>query len=135
MVNDTFVVPSPAAMVPGVKVAVAPGGRPLALRVMAEEKVLLPTGVTTKPNVAEPPGCTVAEVAEPLWGAMLKEEEEVAPVTVRVAPPETLPELAWMVVVPAATPMARPPLEMVAVAVLLLDHVTVVVQLDVEPSE
>jgi len=59
----------------------------------------------------------------------------VAPVTVRLALPETLPEVALMVVEPAATPVARPPLEIVAVAVLLLDHVTVEVQLEVELSE
>ena len=56
-------------------------------------------------------------------------------VTLRIALPETLPEEALMVDVPAATPVARPPLEMVAVAVLLLDQVTVVVQLDVELLE
>jgi len=59
----------------------------------------------------------------------------MALLTVRVALPDTLPEVALMVVVPAATPVARPPLEMVAVAVLLLDQVTVVVQLDVELLE
>jgi len=53
----------------------------------------------------------------------------------RIALPETLPEEALMVDVPAATPVARPPLEIVAVAVLLLDHVTVEVQFDVELSE
>jgi len=40
-----------------------------------------------------------------------------------------------MVVVPAAAPVARPPFEIVAVAVLLLDQVTLLVQLDVELSE
>jgi len=55
----------------------------------------------------------------------------VAAVTVREAVPETLPEVALIVVVPAATPVASPPLAIVAAAVLLLDHVTVVVQAEV----
>jgi len=59
----------------------------------------------------------------------------VAPVTVKLALPETLPVVALMVVVPAAAPVARPPFEIVAVAVLLLDQVTLLVQLDVELSE
>jgi hypothetical protein len=55
----------------------------------------------------------------------------VGAVTVSAAVPETLPELAVIVDEPAATPVARPALEMLAVAVLLLDHVTVEVQFDV----
>jgi hypothetical protein len=48
----------------------------------------------------------------------------VAAVTVRAAVPEALPEEAVIVDEPAATPVARPALEMVAAAVLLLDHAT-----------
>jgi hypothetical protein len=55
----------------------------------------------------------------------------VGAVTVSAAVPETLPELAVIVDEPAATPVARPALEMLAVAPLLLDHVTVEVQFDV----
>jgi hypothetical protein len=55
----------------------------------------------------------------------------VGPVTVRAAVPDTLPEVALIVDEPAAAPVARPALEMVAAAVLLLDQVTVEVQFDV----
>ena len=55
----------------------------------------------------------------------------VALVTVSAAVPEMLPDVAVMVDVPAATPVARPALEIVAAAVLLLDQVTVDVQLAV----
>jgi hypothetical protein len=55
----------------------------------------------------------------------------VAAVTVSALVPETLPEVALMVEEPAATPVATPAPVMVAAAVLLLDHVTVDVQLEV----
>jgi hypothetical protein len=50
-------------------------------------------------------------------------------VTVKALVAERLPEVAVMVEVPAATPVAIPALVIVAVAVLLLDQVTVEVQL------
>jgi hypothetical protein len=56
-------------------------------------------------------------------------------VTVTVLVPETPPEAAVIVAVPAATPVARPADVMVAVAVLVLDHVTVVVQVELVPLE
>jgi hypothetical protein len=52
----------------------------------------------------------------------------VALVTVRTALPVTLPELALMVAVPAATALARPAALMVATPVALLVQVTVAVQ-------
>ncbi len=55
----------------------------------------------------------------------------VGAVTFRAPVAERLPEVAWMVVAPAATPVAMPALLTVAAAVLLLDQVTVEVQLDV----
>ena len=55
----------------------------------------------------------------------------VGAVTVSAAVPETLPEVALMVDEPAATPVAMPALEMVAVAVLLLDQAAVEVQFEV----
>ncbi len=55
----------------------------------------------------------------------------VAVVTVTTLVADTEPEAAVMVEDPAATPVARPWLETVAAAVLLLDHVTVEEQLDV----
>ena len=54
--RETFVVPKPAAMLLGLKVAVAPGGSPLAVSVIAAGRVVLPVGVTTKLYVARPPG-------------------------------------------------------------------------------
>jgi len=52
-------------------------------------------------------------------------------VTVRTLLPEMLPEVALMVALPAATALARPALPIFATAVLLLDQVTVAVQLEV----
>lgn len=57
------------------------------------------------------------------------------PVTVRTPLPCTLPEFAEMVEVPAATPVARPALLMVAAAGFPLVHVTVEVQFEVVPFE
>ena len=54
----------------------------------------------------------------------------VALVTVRTLVADMVPEVAVMVEVPAATPVARPVLDTVAIAVLLLDHVTVEEQLE-----
>ncbi len=53
---------------------------------------------------------------------------------VSVVLPVTVPEVAEMVVVPAATAVARPPAAIVAVAVLLDAHVAVAVRSCVEPS-
>jgi hypothetical protein len=55
----------------------------------------------------------------------------VGPVTVSVADPVVLPDVAEMVAVPAATPVARPVPLMVAAAVLPLDQVTVEEQFEV----
>ncbi len=55
----------------------------------------------------------------------------VGPVTVRVADAEVLPEVAKMLALPAATPVASPALLIVAAARLLLDHATVDEQLEV----
>lgn len=43
-------------------------------------------------------------------------------VTVRALVPAVLPDVALTIVLPAATPVARPPLLIVASAGLLLDH-------------
>ena len=56
-------------------------------------------------------------------------------VTVRAAVPEADPEVALIVAVPDATPVARPFDAIVAVAVLLLDHVTDEEQFEVVLSE
>ncbi len=56
---------------------------------------------------------------------------KVGAVTLRAPVAERLPEVALMVVVPAATPVAIPALLTVAAAVLLLDQVTVELQLEV----
>jgi hypothetical protein len=55
-------------------------------------------------------------------------------VTVSAAVPLTPPTVAEMVLVPAATPVARPEALMVAVAGLDEDQVAVVVMVAVEPS-
>jgi hypothetical protein len=55
-------------------------------------------------------------------------ETSAADITVSVVLPVMLPEVAEMVVVPAATAVARPPAAMVAVAVLDEAHVAVAVR-------
>jgi hypothetical protein len=54
---------------------------------------------------------------------------------VSVPEPEIEPEVAVMLTVPVATPVARPEALMVASALLLLDQVTVDVQVDTLESE
>ena len=56
-------------------------------------------------------------------------------VTVSTLVPVTPPEPAVIVAVPAATPVATPAEEMVAMAELLLVQVTVVVQVELVPFE
>ena len=51
----------PAAMVAGEKVAVAPVGRPLALKVNVSGKVDAPLGVKVRVKVASAPAVTVAD--------------------------------------------------------------------------
>ncbi len=66
-------------------------------------------------------------------------DTKVAAVTVRVVEPDTLPDVAVIVVVPAAIDVARPleptALLIVATPVLEEPHVTAVVRFCVEPSE
>jgi hypothetical protein len=54
----------------------------------------------------------------------------VALVTVSTPLPVMLPENAFIVAVPATTPLASPLAAMVATAGLLLDHVTVAAQFE-----
>ena len=61
-------------------------------------------------------------------------ETRLAPVTVSVVLPLTAPSAAEMTEVPAATAVARPAAEIVAVAVVADAHVTVVVRSLVVPS-
>jgi len=60
---------------------------------------------------------------------------KVATVTVRVVVPETLPRVAVMIEVPAATPVARPPVEIVATEEVAEAQVTEAVMALVVPSE
>ena len=59
----------------------------------------------------------------------------LAAATVNGSLPVMLPDVALIVVLPAATPVATPAAEIVAVPVLLLDQVTVDVQMELLPSE
>jgi hypothetical protein len=65
MVSVAALLLDPAANVWGVKVAVAPGGRPLAESAVAEGKVAPRVGVTIKLTVNEPPGKTPGGVRVP----------------------------------------------------------------------
>ena len=78
--------------------------------------------------------CCVAPVAKLAGLGVTAMDEMVLAVTVSAAAPLTLPDVAVMVEVPAATAVARPAALMVAVAVLELDHVTVLLMLAVELS-
>ena len=59
----------------------------------------------------------------------------VALVTVSVVLPLTLPLVAVIFVLPLAMVVARPAVDIVAIVVFELAHVTVLVIADVEPSE
>lgn len=72
-------------------------------------------------NVAEPPGDKLAEDG---FALSVKSAELTPAVTVSPVDPEIEPDLAVICVVPAATPVAVPPLTMVAAPVLLEFHVT-----------
>ena len=56
MVSVTFVSPALAGTVAGVNVAVAPGGRPLTVKVMGPDSVASVGGLIAKEYVACPPG-------------------------------------------------------------------------------
>ena len=80
--------------------------------------------------------CSVVPVLKLGLAGVTAMEERVfaAAVTVRVAEPVTPLSEAEMVVVPAATAVARPEVLTVAVAVLEEAHVAVALTLAVEPS-
>jgi hypothetical protein len=61
-------------------------------------------------------------------------ETRVGGVTVRVVDPLIEPEIAWMVVLPVPTPVAKPAFIIVATLVLLELHVTKLVRFCWEPS-
>ena len=62
-------------------------------------------------------------------------DTRVGGVTVRVVLPTTVSDVALIVVVPAATPVARPPESMVAAAGTVLAHDTPLVMSAVDVSE
>ena len=78
--------------------------------------------------------CVRPSVIEGVAGVTVMDVRTAA-VTVRDAVPVIAPEVAVIVEVPTATPVARPPLLMVAVAVELEVQVTAEVMSAVEPSE
>ena len=63
-----------------------------------------------------------------LLGVHINVDTNVAAVTVRPVDPPIPPEVAWIVVLPAATPVARPPAAMVATLALLELHAAEVVR-------
>ena len=79
--------------------------------------------------------CWVAPIGMPELADVTRMEYRVAEVTVREAPPEVLPEVAAMVVVPAATAVARPLLLTVATDGFEELQVTCAVTSKLVPSE
>ena len=70
IVSVTGVTGLPAAIDAGENVAVAPGGRPLMLKVILPVKVVAPSGVKVSGKVAAAPAATVASDVEPELGAI-----------------------------------------------------------------
>ncbi len=83
--------------------------------------------------------CRVVPLAMLELAGVIAIDKSVAEVTVRVVDPETFPEAAVILVVPAATDVARPlePIALLIVATLVFDedHATIVVRFCVDPSE
>ena len=68
--------------------------------------------------------CWVAPLVIEGFAGVTAMDCNVAAVTVRVVEPETPPRVALMLLVPAPAPVARPPVVMVALAVVADAHVT-----------
>ncbi len=84
MVMVTGVAPLPAGIVAGEKVAVAPAGKPVALKVTASGKVDPEPGANVRLKAAAPPGSTVS-TAEPALGVSVKPKAAAATVKLVVA--------------------------------------------------
>jgi len=78
--------------------------------------------------------CCVAPVASELLAGVTAIETNTGAVTVRLVEPPIPPEVAWIVVLPAATPVAKPALVIVATAVFDEVQVTELVRFAVLPS-
>src|ERR1700735_2504679 len=79
--------------------------------------------------------CCVAALAIEGFAGVTAIDTSVTAVTVSVADPRRAPEAALMVLVPAATPVANPPVVIVATLVVPELHVTELVKFCVELSE
>jgi hypothetical protein len=78
--------------------------------------------------------CCVAPVASDVVAGVTAIDTNTGAVTVRLVEPPIAPEIAWIVVLPAATPVAKPPLAIVATAVFVELHVTKLVRFAVLAS-
>jgi hypothetical protein len=68
------------------------------------------------------------------FAGVTAKEASVAAETVSAVRPVIAPEVAWIVAVPVPTPLASPPLEIVATLVVSETQVTELVMFWVEPS-
>jgi hypothetical protein len=78
--------------------------------------------------------CCVAPTTIEVLAGVTAIDTKAGPVTVRPVEPVTPPEVAWIVVLPAAAPVAKPPLVIVAAAVFVEAQVTTLVMFRVPPS-
>jgi hypothetical protein len=77
--------------------------------------------------------CCVAPVASEVFAGVTAIDTSVGAVTIRLVEPLMEPEVAWIVALPALTPVANPPLVIVATAVIEEVHVTELVRFAVLP--
>jgi hypothetical protein len=78
--------------------------------------------------------CCVAPVASEAFAGVTAIDTNTGAVTVRLVEPPIAPEVAWIGVLPAATPVAKPALVIVATAVFDGVQVTALVRFAVPPS-
>jgi hypothetical protein len=108
----------------------------VAVAVLDDAQVTVPVRFWVEPSVYVPVAlnCCVSPFATLGFAGVTAIEVSAADATVSVVLPTTVPEVAEMVLVPAATVVARPPAAMVAVAVLDDAQVAEAVRFCVVPS-
>jgi len=111
-----------------------PGAKPplviVAVAVLEEVQVTEPVRFCVLLSLYVPVAvnCCVPPVASEAFAGVSAIDTNTGAVTVRLVEPPIAPEVAWIVVLPAATPVAKPPLVIVATAVFVELHVTELVR-------
>jgi hypothetical protein len=121
---------------PAASVVARPLAAMVAVAVLEDAQVAVAVRFCVVPSVSVPVAvnCCVSPLDTLGLPGVTAMEASTAGVTVSVVLPDTVPEVAEIVVVPTATVVARPPAAMVAVAVLVDAQVTEAVRSCVAPS-